>query len=413
MNKEKFIAMLDKVIEWSLYLLIFCVPFSKSMIEICITVGFISWLCKKILLKDYSLKKTPINSALIAFLVVCALSIINADFKLMALKALVSKCFKYVLLYFIVVETINTKVKLKNVLTMALISCTVVVIDSYLQYFVLHKDLFRLYPSFKYAPLTNPNLNYLGAPTGPFPFPNDLAAWMLVFLVPFICLLIWGKMRFVFRLLLGAFTSSFVLLFYYTNARSAWLGFFGSFFLIVFVQSKKLFIVLLVGLLVLGAILGLFLPQEKIDDIFGISSLHDRAYMWRIGWKVFTEHPILGNGINMFFGKFRQFREDEYTGKLGSHAHNGFLQIAAEIGIIGLLAFITFIIGAFTSTINFIKRSKNSFYRVFSLGLMGGLFAFLIHSFFDTNLQSLPLAALFWYGISILMSLGGIADENV
>ena len=116
MNKEKFIAMLDKVIEWSLYLLIFCVPFSKSMIEICITVGFISWLCKKILLKDYSLKKTPINSALIAFLVVCALSIINADFKLMALKALVSKCFKYVLLYFIVVETINTKVKLKNVL---------------------------------------------------------------------------------------------------------------------------------------------------------------------------------------------------------------------------------------------------------------------------------------------------------
>ena len=69
MNKEKLVGILDKITEWSLYALVFSIPFSKTIIEASITVAFISWLFKKILVKDFRLQKTPLNMLLLAFFI--------------------------------------------------------------------------------------------------------------------------------------------------------------------------------------------------------------------------------------------------------------------------------------------------------------------------------------------------------
>ena len=49
MDRDKIISIIDKIIEWSLYILVFCIPFSKTMIEACITIAFILLIFKKIL----------------------------------------------------------------------------------------------------------------------------------------------------------------------------------------------------------------------------------------------------------------------------------------------------------------------------------------------------------------------------
>ncbi|UCD55454.1 MAG: O-antigen ligase family protein [Candidatus Omnitrophota bacterium] len=398
MRKDKIIDILNKTIEWSLYILVFSIPFSKTAIEACILVASIAWISKKVLTKDFSLKKTPINTALFAFFIISAISIINADFKMMAMRALVSKCLKYIFLYFIVIESVDSERKFKNLLKVAFVSAVIVMIDSYLQYYVLHKDIFRSRVPFKYRQNFKGDSLVLGFPTGPFPFPNDLSAWMLIILLPALSLFIWQVTKRSTKFILGLFLAPFLFLFYLANTRAAWFGFVISFFALIFVRKRKLLTLFLVMFLVALLIMFFFLPGERMGSIFGFLSWWDRVYMWRISWNVFMEHPIIGNGINMFYGKFKEFREDKYTGLLGSYAHNGFLQIAADIGIMGLAIFLL-IIG------KVLKRGFTSRANPLALGMAAGLSAFLIHSFFDTNLQSLPLASFFWLSMALLMSL--------
>ncbi len=408
MDKKKVVSMLDKAIEWSLYMMLFCLPFSKTILEIAITVALFAWITKKILLKDFRLKKTPLNILLFAFFAACSVSIINSDNKFLTFYAVITKCLKWIILYFIIMEEIVSEVKLKNLLKIALLSGVIIAADAYIQWYLTHVDLLRGYPAFKYlSPLTW-NGPFRGFPTGSFPFPNDFSAWILVLLIPALAMLIYGFAGIYARFGLGFFSIGLLHLLFLANTRGAWLGFAASLALII--NLKKIKFLLIFFLLIL-AILP-FLPKQKINDIFGTSSSRDRISMWRTGWDIFLEHPIIGNGMNTFFGKFMEFREDEARGKMGSYAHNGFLQIAADTGIIGLTVFLALILRVFHGAFRFIRSCEDRFYRPLALGLSGGLLAFLVHSFFDTNLQSLPLVALFWFNVAILMNTPNICAKS-
>lgn len=396
---------LDKMSEWALYILIFCIPFSKSIIEITIVIAAMCWSLRKIIIKDLALRKTPINYLLGLLFLASLISIINADIKLLVLKSLFSKCLKYIVLYFVIVEVINSKERLKNIFKMGLLSAIIVTIDAYIQYYVVHLDIVHMpgYPTFKYAPLTDPG--FRGFPTGPFPFPNDLSSWMFMALMPVLCLVLWDLKKTGMKFILGTFLAPFLFLFYLANTRSAWLSFFISFSLTLFIQNKKIFVVIIL----LAVIVSLpFLPKEKIKDVVGLTSMADRFYMWRIGWKIFLEHPIIGNGLNTFFTKFKAYREDEFKNLKGSYAHNGYLQLAADTGIIGLFVFLLLICRVFITMFSYIRNEKDKFLRIFGLGLTSGTLAFLINSFFDTNMQSLPLVTLFWFSLAVLMALDNI-----
>ena len=321
------------------------------------------------------------------------------------MRSIVSKCLKFIFLYFIVVESVDTERKLTNLLKMAFISAIIVMVDGYIQRYVYNVDLIRLYPAFKSRPIGHYMGFTRGAPTGPFPFPNDLSAWMLVFLLPVLSLMIRGARKVGARLILGSFLVPFSFLFYLTKVKSAWLGFFAAFICVFFIGNKKLSIALLIAVLAVTALLPVFLPDEKLDSIFSISSSSDRLNMWRVGWKIFAEHPIIGSGLNMGFSKFQEYREDVFQGKRGSYLHNGFLQIAAEIGIIGLAVFLLIIIKVFIASISYIRKMPGTFSGALCSGVAGGVLAFLIHSFFDTNLQSLPLVTLFWFSMAFLVCL--------
>lgn len=405
MEKARILNLSGKITEWSLYALIFVIPFSKSMIEICITTAIASWIIKKVAERDFRLKKTPANIFIFALFILSAISILNADFKMLAARALVSKCLKYLILYFVIVETIDSEKKLKNILKVAVISAILVMLDCYVQVYALHKDIFRGYLPFKYRPDLVPVR--LGSPTGPFFLPNDLSAWMVVIAAPALCIFMWGLNRIRLRLIMGLFLAPFLFIFYIANARSAWAGFFAALCLVFSRHSKKVFLIFLIIFMVAVTFGPFILSEQKKSDIIGISSMEDRLFMWRTGWKIFLEHPFMGNGINMFFSRFKELREDEYRHTHGSYAHNGYLQIAADIGIFGLLVFLGIIAIALREALRFIKtvKNENHFFYALGLGLCGGLVAFLIQSFFDTNLHSLPLATFFWFNLAILMSL--------
>jgi O-antigen ligase len=405
--------------KWCVFMLIFALPFSKSIIEICIAVSLAALVVKKVLLKERLLPDEPMKIPLLLFLLLSCLSFFNTEFLYLSFRALITKYIKFVLLYFIVIETIDTREKLKDLLTMAVLSFTIITIDGYIQYYISHVDLLHYYPSFKYVPDYNV-VSFIGFPTASFPYPNDLAAWLIMFLLPILSVILFAVISWRKRVICMLLFVIAFYLFILAKARSAWLGLTISIPVLLLFNIKKAFIVVLAILLVLSAVvlINSILPSDAkystslLSDIFSFTSISDRMTMWQNSWKVYMRHPVIGNGINTFYRHYMEVREDEYKHKKGSYAHNCYLQMAAETGVIGLGAFLFAIAVFLVTSVRKIVRMKHNVYGPISVGLLAGIIAFLIHSFFDTNLYSLNLAALFWFSLGLETAISRVIPER-
>lgn len=407
-DKQSLLGFCNKLSEWSIYLLIFCLPFSKTIIEICISVALVCFVIKKITTKERLFTKSQLNIAFLIFILSLLPSFINTYNILFSLRALISKNIKFVLLSIVMIEIINNKERIKNLLTMALLSSLITIINASIQYFITNVDLLRNYVSYKYrAPWQSDA--FIGFPTASFPYPNDFAAWLLVFLLPVMAIIFMWNARTRNKIL---YTLYFIPLFYFfilTKARGAWLGFFTGAAFLSFFRLKKIVLVLFA----LSFVVYLGINRNIARYVIQFTSIDDRITMWDNGWKIFKEHPVVGNGINTFFEKYKRIRNDEFKNERGSYAHNCFLQMAADTGIIGLMGFLYLLFVFFKVSVRRAIKLKDKFYKVFVLGLLAGISAFLVHSFFDTNLYSLPLAALFWFALGLSGAILKIEEAKV
>ena len=71
--------------------------------------------------------------------------------------------------------------------------------------------------------------------------------------------------------------------------------------------------------------------------------MNGRGTIWKSGLAVFWEHPIAGIGAGAFGG----------TVSARTAAHNTYLEVLVEHGIIGLLVFLAILLGLFARTRHF------------------------------------------------------------
>lgn len=395
-QKEKIILLCNKIIEFSLYLMVFFIPISKAIIEITSGIAIASFLTKKIIQRQFPY--TFINLPLFAFIIVSALSIPGTDILYTALRNFLCKLIEQVLLFFIVFDTINTKRKIRNILWIMLGSATLVGIDGIFQHFT-HRDFLRQ--------RTMPFKNRINAS---FYTPNDLGA----FLVPLVILsLSVNTLKFKNRTL-NLFIKIVNLLLLVnlilTFSRGAWfslvLGLLFMASISVLSKNKKIAKVSLVSLLLIFIILA-FLPLRSdipLNKIFAFSDAGsvDRRGLWIIAWNMIKARPLLGHGIGTFMHNFKKYNTIGYQHGV-SYAHNCYLQMVAEIGVIGILMFFWIITRLFKKSIDIIANNKVTLDPLLP-GLVSSLAAFLIHSSVDTNLYSLDLGTLFWIIVALVVS---------
>ena len=135
-----------------------------------------------------------------------------------------------------------------------------------------------------------------------------------------------------------------------------------------------------------------------------------RSELWQNTSQMIKDHPILGVGLGAY--QFVYPRYDQSSGILrAEQAHNDYLHIIAETGIIGLILTISFIVILFGKGFA-LMQTKNKRRSAVILGSLAGCFGIAIHSFVDFNLQVTNNAQLFLVLAALATTMPLSEDEE-
>jgi O-antigen ligase len=110
---------------------------------------------------------------------------------------------------------------------------------------------------------------------------------------------------------------------------------------------------------------------------------------------MFEHKPILGWGFGTFAEVYPEFRSF-YTNFFVDKAHNDYLQLLVEMGVLGFATMLWFLVTLYYRAIKKLKNWTVDTNGALSLAAMLGITGILVHSFLDFNLQIPANAALFY-----------------
>ncbi len=113
-------------------------------------------------------------------------------------------------------------------------------------------------------------------------------------------------------------------------------------------------------------------------------------------------YPLFGTGLGTYMYAYAMYEKKSFEGRVVDHAHNDYLELLAESGVVAAMCLILFGFGSVGYL--FVKWMKRRDYMVRGvvLGCMAGVVAILIHSFTDFNLH-IPANAIYFV---TLLALG-------
>ena len=396
------ISALNILTELALWILLFGITFSNSAVEI-FAISVISFfIIKRILLKEFRPSKTPINLILYALCGIIFVTFLRSAYFSESVRGF-ARIVKFSFLYFALIDFFQSDAKrLKRTFWILMIVACVTFLNGIFQ--SIHGfDILRHREIIKD--------DYLRRILASFVHPNDFAAY-IIFVLPltfcFFCRGIKSEQKYFLSLtcLLGFYCL------FKTYSRAAWLGFLIALIIYLFFYKKKTLIALPAFIILLIIVF----PQEwaRIKNLFAFehNTVWERTQLWKGTWEMVKVHPFLGFGVNTFSRYFLEYKPVEYPDI--RYTHNSYLQMWSEIGIFGLLAFLTIIFTVLRTALrNMRKKIRSGFEGFILLGIAAGYAAFLIQSGLDTNLFSLVLTTLFWIMTAYIVSLNKFIEKEI
>ncbi|MCZ7545276.1 MAG: O-antigen ligase family protein [Anaerolineae bacterium] len=107
----------------------------------------------------------------------------------------------------------------------------------------------------------------------------------------------------------------------------------------------------------------------------------ERLAHWQAAVAMADDHPWLGVGFGNYEPAYPAYRLMNWSDALG-HAHNYYLNLLAETGWIGLIAYLLLWLAAALMTLRALRRTAG-FQRGVALGLLGACTHLAVHSLLD------------------------------
>ena len=167
-------------------------------------------------------------------------------------------------------------------------------------------------------------------------------------------------------------------------------------------------------------------PFLRLASAFGVTGINfnhyttsnfsemERAAHWVAGLRMFEHHPLLGVGIGNYPLAYPAYHVGAFTNALG-HAHNYFINIAAEAGIIGLATYALFTYTGIWYALTIAREHGSSnVARMLAVGLVGAWISSTFHNLFDVlYVHAIPtLLGVLMGALAVAGSRGGWPERH-
>ena len=130
-----------------------------------------------------------------------------------------------------------------------------------------------------------------------------------------------------------------------------------------------------------------FVPYLGVVDVRGLEvtdanfAVLERMAHWQSAIRMWTDHVWLGVGIGNYAAVYPRYALPLWPLPLG-HAHNYYLNVAAETGVVGLLVYVWLWAAALLTSWRAVQRSSGWYLGV-ALGVLGMVVHLSVHNLFD------------------------------
>jgi len=409
------------------------IPAKELIAEILVILGLMFWGFEVLSQEKAKLTSSTLNFPILSFISICILSLIWSNSFFVSLKEL-PLFLAGPLLYFIITNNISYERQIRHILNVLLIV----------------GSLFGIYGTFQYNGIDFSFwIRNIGRQQvfGLFGNVNFFAEYLIIPL-PIAVSLFFAPQNKLKKILLLIGIIAMGVSLTATFTRGSYLGFGVSLIFMFFLflisrgknfikRNKKIFIAILVIIIIITSLFIIPNPLNKsgtaiekiksrisISQLTQSSSIKRRIATWKFTALMIRDHPLLGSGIgtykyNTLKYQAEFFEQGEnrslYPHGFADKAHNEYLQLWAEMGIVGLGIFIWLIISYFSCALKILRKIKDEYKRGIIIGLMGSVVAVLIDGLFGFPLHLPATVILFWLVLALTIAtirIGADAEEN-
>ena len=234
--------------------------------------------------------------------------------------------------------------------------------------------------------------------TGVFSNVNDTGTLLLISLLFLISYFEYIDKKHKYLILLPGLLNILALL--VTFSRGAFIGFIAGFAVYNLRSKKHILIFIMVFLLLFTFIYSTPKLKNRFINSLTIKDNMDRINIYMSSLKMIKTHPIKGVGPGNFAEVYPSYRwEEKSNNKNKAFAHNIFLNMAVETGIIGFILFSILIIMILIMGIKIFNG--NPLHR----GVVSTFIAVMVHNQFDCTILKFEVGVVFWSLVGLIIAI--------
>jgi len=404
--KEKILKACSFLTYWSIIIMPFTVAIAPAIANIFIGFFAAGFLAKKLIKKEGIFIDRYILFPFILFFILSAVSFANTVSYSASWHGLL-KIIKYMLIFIACSEEIRDKKHLQRIIISICCGVSLASIDAIWQ-LIFGYDFIRGNVSNREIGLIRPSASFSNC--------NILGIYLGA-LTPLIIglVLFYYKGKNMILMLLPALLG--VAGIYLTLSRGSGLAIYAAImFLCVIGRKRNLIILLLVVLIIFPFVMPKNIKQWAKDE--GYNPLvfmcnKDRISIYSNTINMIKDHPFIGVGVNTFSRNYAKYKTEEaerYAHTIDTtYAHNIYLHMAGEVGLLGLSAFLCFLFSIFWQAVKVLRKLEDNYLKAINLGITACLMAFLINGLTETSLYYSRVVMIFWYLIGMSLAMGKFA----
>jgi len=400
---KNIIKAFDYLVYWSIVFLPFSISISPAPMNVFMGFLIVGFLAKKLLKKKIIFINTAINTPLALLFLVTCLSVFNSISFSETFRAGIVRLIDYILVFFAVSSEIRDQKHIRRIIFLTAAGLTLASFDTIWQVITGH-DFIR-----GYEPVINIGLVRA---TASFKDSNTLGIY-LSGLAPLVFGLAIYHLKGLKRMALFFISLLILTGIVLTYSRPTLLAIYIALFFFALIKKDK---VLLALLLILTLVSPFILPRSVKDwarqvnyNPLRFMCNDDRIAVYRNALNMIKAHPVIGVGAGAFMKSYKKYKEfPEYRNVVTldeMKAHNNFLHMAAEIGLVGFGIFVWMLYKLFMECINTYRHLDDKFFKVILLSLSASLISFLINGLTESSLYYSRVAIIFWYLVGFSLSL--------